>query len=481
MEDHDTPRPTLNEDVILLITESIECADVLNLSLTSVEMRNLLLRRLYRSLHLGSGAACSSALPMLARRPDICAIIRELVVYPSGTWLVNDRTIDEASIADNIQMIAPNLRLHSFEWRGVHMAKDDMWMALKESCPELKCIRCIIGSPLNPGSPLLQFDNLTAFSLTVEAEPNLPQQDSKVSALLLEMLLSRCPQLEILELRLTGAGLIPLHDLSRGRWRYLRSLSLGSISRAELDAHVTSLRTFLLAHPKLQHIGIVQHEATSHAVPPLTLFSPAAPTYSHVVLRLCFENIAHSISSLPQCIALKWLKVDFEYSPNSGISRSELRQFLKMCPALTALHLNLGFSVRTTVNALRVLPHLHTFSLTGVYTFNASTRRTARLLFGQVPTLRFIRLQWTYRTWERGRRRIKEDATYKLMAGLVEVRERGLQLVGGAFSTRQLYKIGNFASRLREDVDSGSSDEEEPGAVSDPNDLAFLCIQYRRF
>jgi hypothetical protein len=71
---------------------------------------------------------------MLARRPDICAIIRELVVYPSGTWLVNDRTIDEASIADNIQMIAPNLRLHSFEWRGVHMAKDDMWMALKESC-----------------------------------------------------------------------------------------------------------------------------------------------------------------------------------------------------------------------------------------------------------------------------------------------------------------------------------------------------------
>jgi hypothetical protein len=62
------------------------------------------------------------------------------------------------------------------------------------------------------------------------------------------------------------------------------------------------------------------------------------------------------------------------------------------------------------------------------------------------------------------------------MAGFMDVHERGLQLVGGAFSTRHLHKIGNFASGLWEDAESGS-DEEEPDAVV--SEVAFLGITYK--
>ncbi|KAJ6520979.1 hypothetical protein DFH09DRAFT_1193355 [Mycena vulgaris] len=444
---------SLPYDIVLDITECAPSADVLNLSLTSQEMRSLLIPRLYRSVFLGSSAACSSALPMFRRHPDVCGCIRELVVRPNyrSSWPDSDTVIDETLVVDRLTEICKTLKsLQTFEWDGAELAGDHLWMALRYSCFQLKGIRCTTGfREFPPRSQLFQFQNLSEFSLRFRPDIDRPPSGKgwTFPGALWNML-GRCPDLEILNL--SSALCV---DLTNGHWPRLRSLTL-TLMQYEVEHRLEALRAFVLDHSTIKHLAI--HPRTWNRVPQHTLFAPKAlpvlssftGAYFHLeqlpspgaihILDLASAPVPRSVletflPSLRRFGSLTTLYLRL----NDRVLRAELHELSSSCPGLVDLHLTFVeyaktslYVIKPVAKALRGLLQLRTFSLEKGYILGDSTVQTALLFIRYVPGVRELKLRWMD---HRSRNCLKEQCTYTVVdesgSRYLDAWERGFQIV----------------------------------------------------
>ncbi|KAJ7486722.1 hypothetical protein FB451DRAFT_1227891 [Mycena latifolia] len=451
-------------DILLEIAECTPTADVLSLSLASLQMRSSLLPRLYRSVVLGSSAACIAALPMLTQHPHICGSVRELRVRPNYrlSWPVPDTAVDEAWVADQVAEIAKHLGgLHTFEWDGAQFPGNRLWMALRNSCRELKTLQCTTAfREFDARSHLFAFENLSAFTLCVRQNMDEPPSGKgwNFPAQLWQML-GRCPNLELLNISSSDASVqfVPIRDLANGRWPRLRSLTL-TLMQYEVEHRMQALQTFLLAHPTIRQLAI--HPRTWNRAPQHTIFTPAAlPLLSSFVggyyhleqlpspraiqtLDLTYAPISHGVlerlvASLRSFVVLTSLDLRL----NDGATPDELRDLSASCPGLVRLRLTFveyaeirEWAIQGIARLLRSLPHLHAFSLDKRYLANDSTLRTALLLFQHAPALREINLRWTDQWCRHG---LKEHGTFTVLdepgAKFIDALERGLEIGGATF------------------------------------------------
>ncbi|KAJ7146925.1 hypothetical protein C8R44DRAFT_20475 [Mycena epipterygia] len=469
--------PPLPYDLILDIAERTRFADTFNLSLTSLEMRDALLPILYCSVVLRSGAACSSALSMLKRQPEVCKCIQELVVRPTNqpSSTMDDTEIDEVSVADQIVEIAPNLRrLHTLEWEGTKIPGDHLWTSLKNSCHLLKHIRCSLPwTEWNPGSQLFAFENLTAFTLCIRSDKHgfSVVKGGKFPSQLWDML-RRCPDLEVLTLTSWDSSIVyvPILDLTQGRWPRLRSLTL-TLVQYEVEHRVDRLRAFLSSHPAIRHLAI--HPKTWSTAPQnnaflapgiLPLLDSFAGTVHHLdhisnaagirslnlssapVSRTVFNN---AVLSLRRFVSLTHLDLRLNHWPTSA----EFHALFSACPALVSLRLTFviymavvseAIAITSLAQALRFLPRLRTFALEKAYQATDGTVpvRVALLLLPFARGLEEISLRWLDPRCHNG---VKEEATFVIgdnsEGRYLEAWERGVEPNGDTFSRRYCHSL----------------------------------------
>ncbi|KAJ6582515.1 hypothetical protein DFH09DRAFT_1145520 [Mycena vulgaris] len=473
---------SLPYEIILDITECTRSADVLNLSLTSQEMRSLLIPRLYRSMLLGSSEACSSALPMFRRHPDVCECVRELVVRPNcrSSWPEADTTIDETWVVDELTDSCKNLKsLQTFEWDGAELAGDHLWMALRYSCFQLKGIRCTTGfREFPPRSQLFEFQNLSEFSLRFQPDIDRPPS-GKGWTFPVELwnMLARCPDLEILNLSSSDASVqyVPIRDLTNGYWPRLRSLTL-TLMQYEVEHRLEALRAFVLAHNTIKHLAI--HPRTWNRAPQHTLFAPTAlpvlfsftGAYFHLeqlpspgmnqILDLASAPVPRSVletflTSLRRFGSLTTLYLRL----NDRVLRAELQALASSCPGLVHLHLTFVeyaeiplYDIRPSAKALRDLLQLRTFSLEKGYILGDSTVQTALLFIRYVPGVRELKLRWMD---HRSRNRLKEQGTYTMVdesrGRYLDAWERGFEMSGDNVT---------FSRRYQQSVPQGQHEDE---------------------
>ncbi|KAJ7439415.1 hypothetical protein B0H11DRAFT_2293462 [Mycena galericulata] len=374
------PRVSLPEDVLREVVEDMSPADMLNLSLTSSHVRALLIPELYRTMQLRSSRACASGLRMLAKRPALCAHVTKLAVRPNYylAWPTPDTPLNESWVAEMIRAIAPRLtRLRIFDWDGLEMPRDELWLTLRKSCPELKELYSNVGyEPLNPESELFKFSDLASFSLSVRhglrdlsplpfptPEPLPPQ--------LWTMLLTRCTTLT--ELTLTSfsasARLFDLSPLPSARFPLLTSLTLGTFGYShQFDLDIlpaAPFRVFLAAHPALGYLRLgwnfkrwmspddvprIAPDADADTLPPSTEDDPAPASK-----LAAFSGIIQQLTSPPSTLtALTTL--DLMHEPLYTFRFALLPPVLRALPLLRSLeiwvHVAGGAGAGAGVNAV---------------------------------------------------------------------------------------------------------------------------------
>lgn len=128
-------------------------SDILHFSLSSSSIYSNVASALYTSVTLDTLQQCIRTLSMLHKRPEIARHVQHLLVRPNGgrrrsrRW-IHDLT-DGYAVAAAVRQVARNLdALNSFVWDADDgmPPHDDMWFALRISCPQLKSLGTSVGS-----------------------------------------------------------------------------------------------------------------------------------------------------------------------------------------------------------------------------------------------------------------------------------------------------------------------------------------------
>lgn len=327
------------------------------LSLCSHRLRKLLAPLLYARVELKTNKHCKTILSALSRQPALALLVRRLVVRVNNPeWTDPGDEIDEDVIAALITQIASAgwlKPLIAFEWDGLEMPHDNLWLSLQVSCPNLKRIRTTVGEEaLNPSSPLWEFSDLRQFGLTVKCHSlhwladGLPKPE-KLPRKLWAMLLERSPRLE--DLTLGGPAPSPrifdIRHVTCGRWARLRSVTLGDMALIsaergdEIEAR-KAFQTFFHFHRELRHIGL-EHASSSAFFPGAFEFGPVEDSPDSVDVLPKLESYSGS---------LKYIKT----------LPSRTRRQLKYL-RLTCIHHNVA-AIGPTINVLRDLTTLEELS-----------------------------------------------------------------------------------------------------------------------
>ncbi|KAJ3996911.1 hypothetical protein F5050DRAFT_1807294 [Lentinula boryana] len=409
----------LPADILYEVSEYLWSSDLLNLSLTSSHVRALLLPSLYDTVVLKSSHACRTALAMLYEQPNICRYIRKLAVRPNYylAWPKANERLDEDWVVYMLLEIAKNMPLlHTFDWDGLEMPVDRLWITLRHSCPLLKTLYTNIGyQPLNPSSSLytigqlFDFTDLTSFSLTVRhslEETDLFPEQEQLPDQLWDMLLTKCPNMQDLTLssfssstRLLNVDRLCTADVL---WPKLHSLTLGSFGYND-DFELNSpsddaaFGAFLSKHTALKYLRLswnfkrwmspetIPLFLEPSALPHLTTFVgvhqqlavlPQLALSSIEILDLTCEplfagrldGLGGVCSTLKNLTALTSLDL-WVHIPELKDHSPFFQGLMEACPKLTELHLmcTTTFGVKPLLCLaahLPLLPHLRTFSLT---------------------------------------------------------------------------------------------------------------------
>ncbi|KAJ7647062.1 hypothetical protein FB45DRAFT_1099613 [Roridomyces roridus] len=384
-------------DLLIEVAGYLQRSDVLNLSLTSKVFFSDIAPALYKSVFLNSAGQCTTTLAMLKRRKDIARHVRELLVRPSRShdppdlaplWLLlkfaSSRSLDA---------------LQKFTWCDDEVPyHEEMWLALRMCCPQLRYLSTSIGAYFPPTSHLFNFTDLLGFSIYLtpgfyENHNESLDETQLPSKRLWDMLFKRCPNLEVLAIE--GSSTFPADAkcITDGRWPNLQKLTLGDISvvdwtRPGVPPAKSAFASFLEAHTELQSLTLSRHsidfaqlntldseaikltsfsgtltqlQALSHSYSTIKSLSFRDPVWSRDVTTMAISGI------LGQLTALTELEISFMlHSPydSSGI----LRALVAACPHLTDLKLSCirktSFQLDAFVKALPSFRRLRTLSLT---------------------------------------------------------------------------------------------------------------------
>ncbi|KAJ7141679.1 hypothetical protein C8R43DRAFT_892614 [Mycena crocata] len=427
-------------EIFLEIGAFLRDADLLRLSLTASWLRTLLLPVMYRTLSLETSRACLSGLNTLLQHPELCIYVRSLTVRPNYavvSWPRLDEPVQEIQVVLAIERLATKLKnLNEFVWGGSLPPPDCLWRTLRYICPELKKVSSTLGSKhLDPDSELLQFSNLTSFSAIsspllwygpgtyniFNPSPKLPHQ-------LLDMLLSRCPTLEELRLRLfhSSHSLHALDALTAAVYPNLRVLHVemwvSTLDSASSQPAPEQFGRFLSAHPNLTELNIYpftdDREGRLPAVLPLCLPPTALPCLTS------FVGVYQHIAELPNVQSLETLDLTGEPVGSGSIDTVArvlrrlgslrsldirlgdarngvlLHAVVSACPGLATLRVmfpvNFGMkTLRQISHTLQLLPHLRSFTLYKRHKLTDDTMLCYALaLLRDNPRLEELQLAW---------------------------------------------------------------------------------------
>ncbi|KAG2007227.1 hypothetical protein CC2G_014940 [Coprinopsis cinerea AmutBmut pab1-1] len=422
-------------------------SDVLNLSLCSRRLRAQLLPCLYSNIELKTNKQCKSTLVSLSKRLENARHVRRLAVCPNPIeWTAPGEEIDENLICELVCTLAPHLRsLEYFAWDGWEMPSDDLWTALRKSCPHLKGISSVIGDrPLNPGSQLYKFSNLRQFSLTVKTKSldwlaAGPPKVERLPRRFWEMLIERCPRLEELTLNAVAPAhrIFDARNVTLGRWPRLRSITLGDMALQESTKDdISSVQDyqafmkFFANHPRLQHIAL-QHAGGStifpssfalpfSALPRLESFHgplkylrsiPHPEKLRHLTLTSLhhtmssFQPTFNALQDFPNLESLSvWIDLSFGGQLYLQDETQLFSSFLNACPTLRHLHVMCftrpTFRVRDFSRALRQAPNLESFTLIKMYKSSDEDMTTSAIrILQENPNIEKFTLQYTQDRW----------------------------------------------------------------------------------
>ncbi|KAI6169332.1 hypothetical protein EDD17DRAFT_1464528 [Pisolithus thermaeus] len=421
----DTPRSlaTLPADVLFEVSRYLDLkADILNFALAAICLQGngllfSLLPAVYNDVCLDSLEQCEATLAMLNREPSIARHIQKLTVRftsspHSGGFLISDL----------LRTLAPKLdALHTFIWDAEEIPQcDDMWFALRMSCPRLHTIGTSYGAKLpDSHSTLFQFKNLRGFRLALKP-PFYDNHSDKLpsESRLWDMLIRRCPNLE--ELHISGAPFLPVsvvHPLCYARWPRLRSLSLGDIVldwQPRGGGVKPPFIAFLEAHPRLQMLrtsraalspalltsldhgalpnlkrfaGSLEHlQGLAQLYPQITSVAIDEPLVIRDTTPLLAAGVLQGLHCLTE------LRVAFVFQAAYECGRL-VRSIVNACPRLTKLELicarRPSFTVDTLAKIVSALPRLRHLRVTMVRARNEqSLRECAAVVARSNPQLR---------------------------------------------------------------------------------------------
>ena len=145
---------SLPMDLLLEIASFIEFrSDILHFTSASTKLYRKAISALYDKVTLDTPTQCVQTLNMLSSKPSIARHVRTLILHPYKER-IGRHTPFEYSYGFNVSGIVRRVAregrldaLHTFEWDGEEMpGYDDMWIALRMSCPQLKTIRTSAGN-----------------------------------------------------------------------------------------------------------------------------------------------------------------------------------------------------------------------------------------------------------------------------------------------------------------------------------------------
>ncbi|KAF8171023.1 hypothetical protein K438DRAFT_1853153 [Mycena galopus ATCC 62051] len=514
---------SLPEDVLREITKNLNTSDILSVSLTSSHVQTLLIPVLYETVHLRSSRSCVSGLSMLATRPELCAHIQKLAVRPNYylAWPTRNEPLGADWVATMIMGFARTLtHLRAFDWDGLEMPPDALWLTLRNSCPELKELFSNVGlEPLDPESELSDVSGHLAIYPSSE---DLPMQ-------LWDMILNRCPNLRELTLCSFSASfrLFDINRVTEGHWPELSSLTLGAFGY-DIDFTITTppaapFTAFLAAHPTLSFIRLAWNFKRWMSPDDImeVPFPPALDKFSGIMQQLPVNGCStlttldlmceplYAARKPALCTALRGLPklTKFELWVHVADPRAGLEEFFldlwRAAPRLEDLHFMCTTSFgKKPLNelawSLRLLPGLHTFALTKGHRYaDESMRRSALRIFTTVHAvtsqsgiqsedstgiespasrLRQVSIRWARASC---RNHLKQEGTYERVIGpppptsnrndpqsgdgvMVEAWERGLRAVGGAFERHYRFALPRGRHQSDGDVDGHNNGPGSP-------------------
>jgi hypothetical protein len=335
---------------------------------------------------------------MLIRRPDIARHVQKLLVRFATGPKVYSIDYNGYMVSSLVHRLAHNLdALHTFVWDADETPqRDDMWLALRMSCPHLTTVGTSFGAQLpDSRSNLFQFKGLRGFILSVKQgfyQSDADLQELPAEPKLWDMLITQSPDLE--ELHISGVPFISAHavrPLCHARWQKLHTLSLGDIL-LDWDTR-TGIRppfiTFLEAHPRLRSLGTSRAalnpalltSLVPGSLPKLTHFSGAiehlqglAPIH-HQITSVALDEPLVIRDFAPSLIAtvlkglksLSELRVCFVFQ-SAYEGGSLVRSIAHACPGLTKLEVictrKSSFTIDTLAKAVRALPRLQRLRVT---------------------------------------------------------------------------------------------------------------------
>ncbi|KAF8872955.1 hypothetical protein BD779DRAFT_1679476 [Infundibulicybe gibba] len=474
-------------DIILEIAELLSPSDILNLSLTSSQLRLLLLPALYGTLLLRSSRSCRLTLRMLSTRPEICVHIRKLALRPNYylAWPKADEPLDEGRVVARVEKLAPSLvSLHTFDWDGLEMPADHLWETLRKSCPKLRTVFSNVGSrPLNPESSLFNFTGLTSFSLIVRHGLGGSELFPSLEALperLWDMLLNRCPDLEELAICSfsSSARLFDFQRITDGHWPKLHTLTLGSFGYQN-DFSLSppteaTLGRFIGAHPCLKYMRLSWNfkrwmspdnffpmNLPASALPNLDTFigiyqqlaelpNPSSITTLDLTCEPIYESRLPAICRVLQKLtSLTSLDLWTHVPDPDGDHTHFFRSILVSCPNLTDFHFmcTTSFTMKPLKQLsmqLCLLPCLKTFSLTKGHKYrDESMLQSALQIIRYNSSLRQINIRWAR---EKSPNHLKQEGTYDVTVDgdghpTLLAHEKGIPLIGRPFERKFNYQL----------------------------------------
>ncbi|KAF7360586.1 F-box domain-containing protein [Mycena venus] len=463
--------------------------DVLNFSLTSSQLRNILLPQMYKSIYL-FGGAWTGTLEMLAKRPELCVHVRRLGVDLIYEALRPER-YEEGDIGQIATLIQKALEgfsnLQTFTWSGKRLPPEYLFRAMRDACPQLKNIHCRAKSiQFDPESELFKFDDLTRFSLWVayEAETDEPLIWQEIPVQLCDMLLQRCPDLVSLSIRLQSMHSIMVHQLDTllsGVWPKLEYFDLDiEVIDSDPISFWPPLGTlsFLSAHPCITHLGL-----TAYSIFPMVFFREHLPSCFEPDASsefTYFEGLLQHLAGLPNPAALKILVLSTVVTETSlermlpvfwGLTSlkelaiefaeieapcAAIHHIVSACPNLTKFHVKFCETTFTSSQLIEMsaqlkhLARLRCLHFDKVFSATSGTMLNAALiLLGNIPSLQEICiLNFMAHNWyQRGH--------YMTLTGargrkLIAARESGLDrdYPKGKFLSR-IYPRGKFSRTFR--------------------------------